>query len=36
NGKPLARAAKGTVNKAASLKLYEREIEDIYVKAKLD
>ncbi|KAF5349787.1 hypothetical protein D9758_010217 [Tetrapyrgos nigripes] len=30
------RAAKGTVNKAASLKLYEKEIEDIYAAAGLD
>ncbi|KAF5349777.1 hypothetical protein D9758_010224 [Tetrapyrgos nigripes] len=36
NDKPLPRAAKGTVNRAASLKLYEREIEDIYATAGLD
>ncbi|KAF5366988.1 hypothetical protein D9758_003944 [Tetrapyrgos nigripes] len=34
--KPLPRAAKGTVNKAASMKLYAAEIEDIYKAAKLD
>jgi hypothetical protein len=28
NDKPLPRAAKGSVNKAASLMLYEKEIED--------
>ncbi|KAF5349781.1 hypothetical protein D9758_010220 [Tetrapyrgos nigripes] len=36
NDKPLPRAAKGTVNRAASLKLYEKEIEDIYTTAGLD
>ncbi|KAF5349813.1 hypothetical protein D9758_010235 [Tetrapyrgos nigripes] len=34
--KPLPRATKGTVNKVASVKLYEREIEEIYKTAKLD
>ncbi|KAF5349749.1 hypothetical protein D9758_010244 [Tetrapyrgos nigripes] len=34
--KPLPRATKGTVNKAASVKLYGSEIEEIYETANLD